>query len=156
LVKGDSLKFATTRFKTPNGRIVYGGGGITPDVFVPVDTTLVIKEMNKLYRKNTMGKFVYNYYTARMPFFSQMKTSADFKNQYSVTDGDWKQLVEYAQKDSIQLNNVSGNSKQYLMNQFKSLLSKQLFRSEGYYEVSNASDSVVLKAISEIKLPKKE
>jgi hypothetical protein len=42
------------------------------------------------------------------------------------------------------------------MNQFKSLLSKQLFRSEGYYEVSNASDSVVLKAISEIKLPKKE
>jgi carboxyl-terminal processing protease len=74
-----------------------------------------------------------------------MKTSADFKNQYSVTDGDWKQLVEFAQKDSIQLSNVSGNSKQYLMNQFKSLLSKQLFRSEGYYEVSNASDSVVLK-----------
>lgn len=156
LVKGDSLKFVTTSFKTPNGRIVYGGGGITPDVFVPVDTTLVVREMNKLYRKNTMGKFVYNYYTTRMPFFNQMKTSADFKNQYSVTDGDWKQLVEFAQKDSIQLSNVSGNSKQYLMNQFKSLLSKQLFRSEGYYEVSNASDSVVLKAISEIKLPKKE
>jgi carboxyl-terminal processing protease len=151
LVKGDSLKNAGTSFKTPAGRTVYGGGGITPDIFVSADTNFMTKEVNTLFRKNTMSKFVYNYFIENRSYFNEIKTPKDAVNQFVVNENDWSKLVVFAAKDSVQLNNIATVSRTYIMQQFKSLLIKQLFRNQGYFEAMNITDSVVQKAIIELK-----
>jgi carboxyl-terminal processing protease len=151
LVKGDSLKNAGTSFKTPAGRTVYGGGGITPDIFVSADTNFMTKEVNTLFRKNTMSKFVYNYFIENRSYFNEIKTPKDAVNQFVVNENDWSKLVIFAAKDSVQLNNIATVSRTYIMQQFKSLLIKQLFRNQGYFEAMNITDSVVQKAIIELK-----
>jgi carboxyl-terminal processing protease len=74
MVKGDTSKPAGKAYKTPGGRTVYGGGGITPDVFVPYDTTHMDPLMVKLYYKGTINNFVYRYYLNNRNYFNNIKT----------------------------------------------------------------------------------
>ncbi|HAK10707.1 MAG TPA: carboxyl-terminal protease, partial [Chitinophagaceae bacterium] len=62
VLKADSIKQKGKAYKTPAGRTVYGGGGITPDVFVPLDTTSLDAPAMRFYRRNTLVNFVYDYY----------------------------------------------------------------------------------------------
>lgn len=64
VVKGDTSKPSGKAYKTPAGRTVYGGGGITPDVFVPFDTTHMEPELLKMYYKGTIGNFEKDIYGA--------------------------------------------------------------------------------------------
>lgn len=151
LVKGDSLKNAGPSFKTPAGRTVYGGGGITPDIFVAVDTSYLSDEVNALFRKNIINKFVYNYFINNKLVLNKNKTAKDAVNQFVPTKEDWNSLVFFANKDSVRLQNVSTNAQSYILNQFKALLIKQMFKNQGYFEAINKTDHVVVKAIEEIR-----
>ncbi|MFY8003979.1 MAG: carboxyl-terminal protease, partial [Chitinophagaceae bacterium] len=61
LTHEDTIQPASKPYKTPSGRTVYGGGGITPDIFVPIDSTVLSKETARLYGKSTLNKFAYYY-----------------------------------------------------------------------------------------------
>jgi carboxyl-terminal processing protease len=98
-----------------------------------------------------MSKFVYNYFIENRSYFNEIKTPKDAVNQFVVNENDWSKLVIFAAKDSVQLNNIATVSRTYIMQQFKSLLIKQLFRNQGYFEAMNITDSVVQKAIIELK-----
>ena len=73
-------------FRTPAGRQVYGGGGITPDVFVAVDTTQIARSVSALYISGTLNNFIYEYYirpncentSHRLIFMRDLKTTMLF------------------------------------------------------------------------------
>src|SRR5687768_115513 len=90
-------------FTTKNGKKVYGGGGIMPDVFVPVDTSLYASSITKLYLDGRFNNFVYQYYINNMAQFQKYKTPAEFNSGYRNTEDAWDKLVTYAMKDSINL-----------------------------------------------------
>ncbi|RXK85426.1 S41 family peptidase [Filimonas effusa] len=147
LVKADTSKPTGTPFKTPAGRVVYGGGGITPDVFVPYDTATLQKEIYQLYLKGTLNRFVYNYYVENRASFKAFKNASDFAKQYSAGAREWSAITAAAAKDSINLNSVNGTGKTDLLLTLKALLARQIWRTEGYYEVMNARDPMLEKAL---------
>ncbi len=151
VVKGDTSKPSGKSYKTPGGKIVYGGGGITPDIFVPFDTTRMDPKMIKLYFEGTIGIFVYRYYMQNRAFFDAMKTPADLQAQFIPGEKEWNGIVAYAKKDDISLQNVSLALKNDILQRIKVLMARQIWRSEGYFEISNRTDPTVLKALANAK-----
>ncbi|MBA2249876.1 MAG: S41 family peptidase [Chitinophagaceae bacterium] len=144
----DSTKSDTTKlFKTKSGKIVYGGGGITPDVFVALDTTAMDKELSKIYQKGTINNFIYKNYMSHQSNFAAYKTPLEFQKSF-LGDGDtWNSFIEYASKDSVNLSNISQREKTNILNQIKILTARQIWHTEGLYEVSNAADPLIKKAL---------
>ncbi|HET9057143.1 MAG TPA: S41 family peptidase [Chitinophagaceae bacterium] len=137
-------------FKTPGGRIVYGGGGIMPDMFVPFDTINANKYVSLLYEKRTIYNFVYHYFIQNITYLKNFKTASEFEKNFSADDNLWKNFVNFASKDSLFLGNISAKNKQTLSHKIKASLAQQIWRREGYYEVNNVYDEVVLKALEVI------
>ncbi|MBS1946341.1 MAG: S41 family peptidase [Bacteroidetes bacterium] len=136
-------------YKTHNGKIVYGGGGITPDIFVAFDTATFDHSITSLYVNNTLNRFVYTYYMQHLAEFKQFKTASDFASGFSHDEQLWKSLADYAAKDSVSLKTISEKDKQVLLLRTKALLGRQGWRQEGYFEVANTFDPVVMKALEQ-------
>jgi carboxyl-terminal processing protease len=131
-------------------RPVYGGGGIMPDVFVPIDTSNVQKNVTLLYLEDTFNKFVYNYYVHNLSQFNQYKSATDFAQRFHAVNDTWNQLVEYARKDSIYLKNIPLKDQEGIKDRLKAYLARYKWRNEGFYEVLNMDDPAVKKAIEVI------
>lgn len=132
-------------------RTVYGGGGIVPDVFVGLDTSLVTRSVTQLYLDGRFNNFVYQYYIRNRSQFEQYKTPADFASRYQDSEEAWKQLVTYAMKDSINLANIPQKDKKNIQDQIKAYMARLKWRTQGYYQVFNNYDPAVQKAITILK-----
>jgi carboxyl-terminal processing protease len=101
----DSLKYKTL----VNQRIVYGGGGIMPDVFVSADTSYNSAYFNKLFAKNVPNTFTLEFYDKnRTMLNSQYKSFDDFKAKFKFTPDDIKTLI--AKGESEESNSTKNNS----------------------------------------------
>jgi carboxyl-terminal processing protease len=138
-------------YQTKNGRTVYGGGGIMPDVFVPVDSSLYIQSITQLYLEGRFNNFVYRYYVDNLPEWEKYKTPSEFAEKYTNTEDAWKKLVIYAMKDSINLSKVPAVDKQEIEDRIKAYLARFRWRTQGFYEVSNSVDDIVTAAKKEIR-----
>lgn len=144
----DSVKNDTTKeYKTPNGKIVYGGGGITPDVFIPLDTAVWDSTISKLYMNGAMADFSFLYYMQNKAAIESYKTARTFSEQFSFSADHWRQFELLALKDSIQINTLSQKNKDELSFKLKASLARQVWRNEGFYEVLNTKDDAVSKAL---------
>src|SRR6266496_381062 len=128
-------------------RPVYGGGGIMPDVFVPIDTNNIQRNVTQLYLETTFNNFVYNYYMQNLSRINQYKSAIDFAEKFPAIDDAWDQLVIYALKDSIYLENISVRDQQGIKERLKAYLARYKWRNEGFYEVLNMNDDMVKKAL---------
>ncbi|MDP9229566.1 MAG: carboxyl-terminal protease, partial [Bacteroidota bacterium] len=151
MIYADSNKYTNGKeYLTKSGKKVYGGGGIMPDIFVPIDTSHFQRNVTQLYLDGTFGNFVYQYYSKRLPQFNQYTSPADFTKHYTGVEDAWTQLVNYALKDSINLKNVPAKDKDAIQKRLKAYLARFRWRNQGFYEVLNANDPVVQKAIQEL------
>lgn len=154
LFNADSIHYSKSQktYKTLiEHRTVYGGGGIVPDVFVPLDTSNISRSVDVLYLNGRFSNFVYKYYIDHINQFDQYKSPADFAARYENPADAWNQLVNEALKDSIRLNNVPERDKNEIQNQIKAYLARLKWRTQGYYQVSNSFDPVVEKAEEVLK-----
>ena len=151
VVVGDTSKPKGQAYKTPGGHLVYGGGGITPDVFVPYDTSNQPKQITELYFKGTINNFVYNYFIENKKYLQSFKTPADFEKQFVPGEKEWQQLSAYAKKDTIDLTGVSGTAKTEMLKRLEALIARQIWRTEGYFEINNLTDQMVAKAMDSVK-----
>lgn len=103
LYTADSIKFPDSlRYTTPNGRVVYGGGGIMPDIFVPLDTTKYSTLYNEILRKGVFGSFVANFMEDnRDNLRKQYPTFADFQKNYVITDDFYREFMDYARQEGV-------------------------------------------------------
>lgn len=144
----DSVKNDTTKiFKTKAGKTVYGGGGITPDYFVALDTSGFSINTAKLYANGTLNIFAYHFYLQNISSLKKYNSPSDFSKNFTISNDNWMQLVTAAAKDSIYLNKVSAKEKTEITNRFKSSLARQIWRNEGLFEVLNTTDVTVKKAL---------
>ena len=151
LLNADSNRNDTGKaYHTPDGKLVYGGGGITPDVFVAIDTAGITDRIARLYTKNTIGNFVYNYYVANIDQFKLFTDPASFEKGFDVDNKVWNALINFSARDSISLNDLSASDKAFLRQRLKSLFARQQWRNEGFYEVNNVTDPIVKKALEEL------
>jgi carboxyl-terminal processing protease len=99
----------------------------------------------------TLSRFIYAYYIQHLSTFRNYKDPASFITGYHDEDGLWNALGSFAAKDTINIASIPSKEKDILKHRLKALMARQIWRTEGYYEVSNAYDPVVNKAIDEIK-----
>jgi carboxyl-terminal processing protease len=148
MTSADSIKHTDAKkFKTASGKILYGGGGITPDVFVPYDTTQFGKNVMAALMSGTLNRFVYLNFLRHQKDFNQYTSPKNFEKNYVVSDQTLHDLKNYAQKDSVPLNLDNKQERSLLERQIKVLTAREIWRTEGFYEVNNTYDSTVAKAL---------
>jgi len=139
----------TTAYKTNAGRLVYGGGGISPDIFVPLDT--LVYNTDYILLRQFAAPFSYRY-TAKYPNEILYKDLESFRSKFRVTDAMLEEYVAYAKdRDAeVDLDNImaiKGNVKTLL----KARIARQLFGEKGFYTIWNDEDVMVQKALDLIR-----
>jgi carboxyl-terminal processing protease len=115
LLYADSNKVNNGKqYKTRGGKIVYGGGGIMPDIFVPIDTSSYEQKINKILIDGNFNGFVYNYYLQHKKQVDQYANATEYTQQFNNADEMWNGLVNYAVKDSVNLTTISVKEKESL------------------------------------------
>lgn len=145
----DSLKYQTL----VNKRTVYGGGGIMPDVFVPMDTTKNYKYLNALYRKNIIFSYAVSYVDAhREELKRQYPDFESFKNNFVVTEKMLEGIVEAGKKGDVEfVEEIYMPVKEDLKLALKALLARSLWTMESYYELMITEDPILKKSIEILK-----
>jgi carboxyl-terminal processing protease len=134
-------------FRTPAGRLVYGGGGITPDVFVALDTTQVSRQVSALFISGELNDFIFGYYIQHQVELKQFSTPAAFYAGFKKDAEVWNDLIVAAKKDSIELQGVSASDRSQVEIRAKALLARLLWRTQGYFYIMNQRDPVIRKAM---------
>ncbi|MDR3188555.1 MAG: S41 family peptidase [Prevotellaceae bacterium] len=129
----DSLKFFTLK----KHRAVYGGGGITPDVFVPLDTSNYTSYHARIVRMGIMNQFTLSYVDAHRSALKQTyKTFKQFNKEFSVSDSLFNELVTFAEKQKLPKNEAEiSKAKHDILIQLKGLIAQDIFTNSEYYEV---------------------
>jgi carboxyl-terminal processing protease len=144
----DSLKYFTM-----HKRIVYGGGGIVPDVFVPLDTTENSIFLQRLINKGTINEFVIGYMDRnRDNFKKRYKDFETFNNDFTVDKTMMNELAKEAQKDGVKWDekalNISGN---FIKTEIKALIARQLFHNDAFFEIINQTNNTYKKALQTLQ-----
>ncbi|MDY4790447.1 MAG: S41 family peptidase [Bacteroidales bacterium] len=107
LITPDSIKFPDSlKYSTSNGRIVYGGGGIMPDVFVPIDTSRASDYLINLRSKGIFNNFTMQWVDEnRTTFLKQNPTFEDYNKTYPTLNL-MKEFTAYAQKEGVEHNDI--------------------------------------------------
>lgn len=151
VVHGDTSTPTGQAYKTKGGRTVYGGGGITPDIFVPFDTTSQPNAVLQLYMKGTLSNFIYTYYIQNRLYLQTFKTPSELASRFHAGEKEWQMLNTFAKKDSIDLSTLSAATKNDMLEKFPAQLARQIWRTEGFYEVNNQTDPMIKKALEVMK-----
>jgi carboxyl-terminal processing protease len=146
-IKNDSSKI----FITKAGKKIFGGGGINPDYFVAADTSKISPTLAKLYSKGLLNDFGYQYFLKTPGLTERYKSPTTFQQNFILSEPDWKWFEQLSSKDSISLNGITVKEKQSITKALKSSIARQLFRTEGYFEVLNAEDAAIKKALEILK-----
>lgn len=146
LVHADSIKVADSlKFKTPKGKIVYGGGGIIPDVFIPKNTSIENETLSYVSKSGFVAYFVFEYLEKNRKQF-QDYSEKEFLQTYEVPDSVAASFLKYSRFDETQLD-ISQNS-EILKRAIKAHLAQQLFGIDAYEIVINKEDPMLKKVIA--------
>ncbi|MCZ2223702.1 MAG: S41 family peptidase [Chitinophagales bacterium] len=134
-------------YKTPKGKIVYGGGGILPDIIVKEDSLKLSKNILHLYNTNILNKVALQIYLNNKTTFEKLKTPEAFYNNFVLTESIWKNIEILALQSSIPITNTTKEERNYVLSDIQKIVAKYLFGNVGFYKVSNKSDKMVLKSL---------
>ncbi len=154
LVHPDSIKFPDSlKFFTSKKRVVYGGGGIMPDVFIPWDSTIISDYYLELRRKNIINLFVGDYVDKnRQNLQASYPDFKTFNKSFILDEAFMKPFFELAEKQGIKLDEKGyGTSAKLIKSQIKGLIAEKLWTLSTFYEVANQVDDEVIKAVEVVE-----
>ena len=152
----DSIKVDKSKmYKTPHGRIVYGGGGIIPDIFVPRDTVGFTSDYYAVVNAGLMQNYVLKYVAAHKAKFKNVK---DYKDVIRLLDDNTQLLndfVNFAAKHDVPARWYYINqSRDLLLNDLKAFVARDLLGQKAFYPIYNRNDKTIeaaLKALNKHK-----
>jgi carboxyl-terminal processing protease len=144
----DSIKFNDSlKYITPNGRTVYGGGGIMPDYFVPLDTSLNSHYLNELYTSTSIQEYTFDY-AERHKEELEKKGYADYLKNFTVTDRMINELIKVGERNKVKPNTKELKEKKELFQvHIKAQIARKLWGNDGFYPVFNETNEVFKQAV---------
>jgi carboxyl-terminal processing protease len=151
LFNADSVKFADSlKFTTlMNGRTVYGGGGIMPDIYVPIDTSDYTKYSGALVRKNVFQLFVSSYIDRNKAMLERQYPKLEkFKKSFTVDAALLDDFVKFAEQEGVPADSEGLSvSENYIKRYIKLMIARNLYSFAAYIELFNDDDPVFRKAV---------
>lgn len=156
LVSADSIHLADSLlFFTRNGRKVYGGGGILPDIFVPLDTTQLSKAHRAVLAKGSMNRFIVKYFREHQQQlhknYSTIEKFLDETKGFRLTDDIVQGVIEQARQDSAQCDTLESllNNEIFRL-QIKAYLANDLYESGAYSRIMNHTSHIYCEGLEVI------
>lgn len=143
----DSLKFIT-----PGGKAVYGGGGIMPDIFVPIITDSVHTFYNLLANKGLIFQFAFDYTDKNRASLSKFKDFETFNKEFNMDNKTFNELIVYADEKGIsQEDDKVQISKDKIKVLFKAFVGRNVLNEKGFYPIYHSIDTTFKRAVEEIR-----
>lgn len=145
----DSIHFADSlKYTTPKGRTVYGGGGIMPDVYVPLVDDSTEYYFNRIVNLGILYQYAFEYCDQHRKELARYKTVEEFGRSFHVTDAMFTSLTKQAEEKGIKGNETQ---KQVARKEcdvlLKAYIARDLFDDEGFYPIYRPMDDILQKAL---------
>jgi carboxyl-terminal processing protease len=145
----DSLRYRTLA----SGRTVFGGGGIMPDIFVPLDTSVLYRYYNRLQRNNIVYNYVIDYVDQnRNNILKQYPLFQKFADRYAVTGEMVEELISRGEKEKIPRDEESISfTLPIIKKEIKALIARDIYAKDHFYQIYNHDDTMIMKALELIR-----
>jgi len=145
----DSIKITDSLvFYTDQGRPVYGGGGIFPDYFIPIDTTGRSDWLYDVLASNIINTFVFDFVDEHKKELMRFKSAKEFHENFHVDDATFSKFVLSTQQKGISKSKTQiQHSEEWMKMRIKSVIARQEWSEEGFFRTINHTDAMMMKAV---------
>lgn len=150
----DSIHFADSlKFTTPKGKVVYGGGGIMPDIFIPLDTTNMSRYYLEVSGRNILYRYTIEYADKHRKTLSEAKSLKDIEAMFAADKGMFEDFIAYAAKSGIKPNRREiAISRQIMEAQLRAYIARNSeFDSSAFYYFISPIDNTLQTAIKTLE-----
>jgi carboxyl-terminal processing protease len=150
---GKAAIFDSTPYKTLLlNRTVYAGGGVQPDIFVPIDTGYYSRFLTEVVSNGLIGKFAYTFLDKNRAAITGIKNLKMYANAYQISDGVYAEFIAFAMSNEVKAPSDwdKEKSKQFIKLQLKALVARQIWRDKGYYTVIQSGDKAIQIALQKL------
>jgi carboxyl-terminal processing protease len=143
----DSIRFADSlKYITPGGKVVYGGGGIMPDVFIPIDTIGLTTYYSRVRSLGLIYRYAFNYTDKNRDKLQAFKT-ADEINAYLESTKYYNDFVSFAKSKGVEPNwKEIKISKKIISTQIKAYIARNIIDNDGFYPIIKEIDQTLMDA----------
>lgn len=143
----DSLKFVT-----PGGKVVYGGGGIMPDIFIPIQTGEELAYYNRLINRGFIYDFAFEYTDNNRQMLSRFTDYKTYDRQFQISESVFNQLIAFAEKQGLEKDPQGiAAMKDDIKILLKALIGRNILDNQGFYPVYHQRDDVFQQAVKVLK-----
>lgn len=147
-VPDSSIFIDSLKYTTPKGKVVYGGGGIMPDVFVPVDTSGRTEFYTNLIYDRVFSEFAFDYVEKNRKALQQYKNESDFVRHFSIDAATFSELLLFAEKQKIKRTPGEAEHSAHLIRlQLKAEIARLFWNADGFFQVILQRDTDLKKAL---------
>ncbi len=153
IFSADSIPVDSTKlFYTMSGRPVYGSGGIIPDIFIPSDTTGITSYYIKVANAGLLRNFAYEYADLNRESLTESRDLAEMLSKLPTDGVILQSFVNYAAQKGVAPRWYYINiSAPLIVNQLKALIARDILGMDGYFEIVNSTDPVVIEAVERLQ-----
>jgi len=144
----DSIEFNDSlKYTTANGRVVYGGGGIMPDYFVPLDTTQNSTYLNRLFLSNSLRQYTFSYYEKNKSRLEKMGFEK-YNSEFEISDKMLDDLISLGKTNDVQFDKEGFNKSKELIKLYcKAYIARNVWNNEGFYPIFNQQNEIFKEAL---------
>ena len=148
----DSIHFDDSlKYTTPMGKTVYGGGGIMPDIFVPMVTDSIHTYYNILANKGLVFQFAFDYTDRHRAELNKFKDFETFNSNFNMDNAMYNNLIAYADEKGIKSDEYNVEiSKEKIATLFKAFVGRNVLDEKGFYPIYHVIDTTFNRAVYEL------
>ncbi|MCK4408022.1 MAG: S41 family peptidase [Bacteroidales bacterium] len=149
LENADSIHFDDSlKYITPGGKVVYGGGGIMPDIYVPIEKDIKLKYYNQLINKGLIFRYAFEYTDKNRDQLSTYKTFENFNTDFIISDLIFNDFLNFAEENGVKKENKGieyANERIKIL--LKAFIGRNLLDDKGFYPIYHKVDKTFQKAV---------
>jgi carboxyl-terminal processing protease len=148
LLNEDSIKIdKTKKYTTPEGKIVYGGGGIMPDIFVPIDTARASAALTKIFYSGTLNTFAFEFADKNRTKLKGYGTAKNYIENFQINSEILEEFYQYFSSKDLSANiKIDNKTSEALKPYLKAFIGRDVYDKDAYYPILNQKDKCILKA----------
>ena len=150
LEEKDSIQFNDSlKYITPAGKVLYGGGGIMPDTFIPLDGDPQLKYYNKLLQSGLIFRFAFEYSDKKRNELRNYSNFEEFNKHFSITSVLFEEFIAYAEKNGVE-KDIEGlqYAETKIITLLKAYISRNIYDDKGFYPIFLSIDEPFLEALN--------